>query len=190
MSPKHHDLERMISVDVETAGPNPAEYALLAIGACTLSEPRRHFCVLLQPDKPEQDAEAMNIHGLKFEDLQQDGTPPREALLQFEQWLKENVPAGQIPLFVGFNAPFDWMFICDYFHHYLGHNPFGHNALDIKSYYLGLHLIPWNETSIAKLANKSLRHEAMTDACDQADILLALLDEQNARKDKQGGCNG
>ena len=186
MSLKHPDLERMISVDVETAGPNPAEYALLAIGACTLSEPRRHFCVMLQPDKQKQDAEAMAIHGLQFEDLQQDGLPPREALLQFEGWLQANVPAGQTPLFVGFNAPFDWMFLCDYFHHYLGHNPFGHHALDIKSYYLGLHSVPWDETSIAKLATRSLHHEAMTDACDQADILLALLDQQSARVNDKG----
>ena len=33
----------------ETAGPNPADYALLSIGACTLLEPRATFYAELQP---------------------------------------------------------------------------------------------------------------------------------------------
>lgn len=183
----HPDLACMISVDVETAGPNPADYALLAIGACTLKEPRRHFYVELQPDKPGKDAAAMQVHGLDWEELIHQGVPPAKALQQFEQWLHAHTPEGQHPLFVGFNAPFDWMFLCDYFHRYLGHNPFGHSALDIKSFYMGFKGTTWQATRMQSISQKMLQHQAETDACDQADILLELLQEQQLRKN--GGNN-
>jgi len=185
----HPDLKRMISVDVETAGPNPAQYAMLAIGACTLAEPREHFYADLQPDKPGQDESAMQVHGLDWEHHTQHGLSPAEALQKFEQWLHAHTPVGQTPLFVGFNAPFDWMFICDYFHRYLGHNPFGHNALDIKSFYMGFTRTDWKGTGMQNLSRKKLRHQAMTDACDQADILLDLLQRQQ-RLHSKGGKNG
>ena len=179
----------MISVDVETAGPNPAEYAMLAIGACTLAEPREHFYVELKPDKPNQDASAMQVHGLDWEEHVQNGVPPAKALQQFEQWLRDHTPEGQSPLFVGFNAPFDWMFLCDYFHRYLGRNPFGHSALDIKSFFMGLKRTTWQKTNMQSLSRKKLRHQAMTDACDQADILLDLLQQQQ-NMPSNGGTDG
>ena len=53
------DIHRIISVDVETAGPNPADYALLSIGACTLDVPRNEFYIELQPISMKEDAEAL-----------------------------------------------------------------------------------------------------------------------------------
>ena len=41
--------EAFVSVDVETAGPNPAQYALLSLGACLVSDPERGFYVELKP---------------------------------------------------------------------------------------------------------------------------------------------
>jgi DNA polymerase III epsilon subunit-like protein len=127
--------EAYISVDVETAGPNPSQYSLLSIGACTVWQPQSNFYVELQPINEDMRSEAFAIHGLTIEALRENGTAPGEAMSQFETWLKEVVPVGQHPIFVAFNAPFDWMFVSDYFHRYLGHNPFGHAALDILSTY-------------------------------------------------------
>lgn len=44
---------------------------------------------------------------------------------------------GKQPVFVGFNAGFDWSFVNWYFLRFLGENPFGFAPLDIKSYYMG-----------------------------------------------------
>ena len=38
-----HQPEIFVSVDVETAGPIPGEYSLLAIGACAVYEPHLTF---------------------------------------------------------------------------------------------------------------------------------------------------
>ncbi len=107
------DLPRMVSVDIESAGPNPADYALLSIGACTLLEPRARFYVELQPDKASTDAQAMQVHGLDMRVLEKHGLLPAPALQRLEYWLAETISDPRGALFVGFNAAFDWMFLND-----------------------------------------------------------------------------
>jgi ribonuclease T len=175
-----------VSVDVETSGPNPAAYSLLAIGACLVADPDRTFYVELQP-LPGLGAlpEALAVSGLSMEHLFEHGLLPAEGLARFVDWLKEAVPPGLNPVFVGFNAPFDWMFLNDYFHCFLGHNPFGHAALDIRSFYMGLTGAAWYEASLRHVAahynvTHPLTHHALHDARDQAMLLLKMLDEQSA----------
>ena len=176
------DLDICISVDVETSGPIPSLYSLLSIGACTLLPPRQSFYVELKPDHTGIDPHAQKIHRLDYQKLALEGTSPEKALLHFEQWIEQLIPAGKSPLFVAFNAPFDWMFINDYFHRYLGHNPFGHKALDIKAYYLGASKFNWADTSgsvlhALYLEGHGLTHNALHDAIDQADIFIKILAE-------------
>jgi DNA polymerase III epsilon subunit-like protein len=172
--------EAFVSVDVETAGPNPSQYSLLAIGACLVSDPAHGFYVELQPVNANAIPEAMAIHELSLGELAARGLPPADALARFEQWLASEIPSDQEPIFVAFNAPFDWMFVADYFHRFLGRNPFGHSALDVKSYYMGLSGVHWSETSMRYLAprylkNQPLSHHALRDAQDQAELFKQLL---------------
>lgn len=171
------EQKRFIMVDLETAGPNPSNYALLSIGACMLKKPRATFYIELQPDKEAQEPEAMLIHGLNMQELKQNAVAPKKALLNFEEWIKEQVPDGEKPIFVGFNAAFDWMFLNDYFFRYLGRNPFGYAPLDIKSLYMGVKHVPWALTAMKYIKNKPLRHNALADALDQAEILADLWKE-------------
>ena len=169
------DLERIISVDVETSGSHPSEYALLSIGACTLFQPRQTFYTELVPDREGEDMEAMAVHNLNMADLRKKGLPPAQALREFSNWLEQTIHDGQQPLFMGFNAPFDWMFLNDYFLRYTGANPFGHSALDIKSFLMGFRRIPWSQTSMKFLTDDPLLHNALADAESQADIFLDIL---------------
>ena len=176
------DLTRFISVDVETAGPVPSQYALLSIGACTLTHPRRTFYAELVPDKDRSDPRSAEVHGLDLNRLAQEGLPPEEALRRFAAWLAEVVPPGRTPLMVGFNLPFDWMFINDTFYRYLGSNPFGHSAVDIKAVYLGASGKSWAETSGSYLHQRyhngnELTHNALEDAIAQAIIFEGILKE-------------
>ncbi len=175
-----------VSVDVETSGPNPSQYSLLAIGACLVTDPRRTFYVELIPASSNFNSQALEISGLSLDRLRQQGTPPEQAMRAFETWLRSEL-ADQQPVFVGFNAPFDWMFVCDYFHRYLGRNPFGHSALDVKALYMGHTGVPWPETTMRSvgphysLASR-LTHHALTDALDQADLFRKILIEIRTRK--------
>jgi DNA polymerase III epsilon subunit-like protein len=103
-------------------------------------------------------------------------------MARFEAWLASVTPRGNRPIFLAFNAPFDWMFVCDYFHRFLDRNPFGYAALDIKAFYMGFTGSSWAGTSMDALTArypeiKSLNHHALDDAEDQADIFIRLLSE-------------
>ena len=171
-----------ITVDIEAAGPNPHDYSMLSIGAATLDEPRKSFYVELQPLNDRSSESASAIHGLSMEKLAKEGLPPKEAMQRLEDWLKEVAGDANEIVFVAFNAPFDWMFISDYFHRFLGRNPFGHRALDIKALFMGLHGVPWAETRYDAISEHyglptSLPHRAEEDALLEAEILKALLKE-------------
>ena len=176
--------EPYVSVDVETAGPIPATHALLAIGACLVADPREQFYVELRPERDAVDPTAMAVHGLSMEELARDGVPPAEAMAEFERWLVRACGNGQRPVFVGFNAPFDWMFVADAFHRLLGRNPFGHSALDIKAYFMGATGVRWSETSMAHVTSRFyggervLTHNALQDAVQQAVLFRAMLEER------------
>ena len=178
-------LEAYVSVDVETAGPNPSQYSLLSIGACLVADPQRAFYVELQPVNDNAIPQALMVSGLSLEQLAERGLAPAEATARFEAWLAAEVPPGQQPIFVAFNAPFDWMFVNDYFHRFLGHNPFGHTALDLKAFYMGLTGVQWPETAMRHVAarylsGRQLTHHALRDAQDQAELFRKMLAEAAA----------
>ena len=181
------EIQAYISVDVETSGPNPATYSLLSIGACTLTTPRQSFYVELKPVNDNFIPEAMAINQLSLDRLAANGLHPREAMIQFRGWLAEQPPHHVQPIFIAFNAPYDWMFVNDYFHRFLGANPFGHKALDIKSFYMGLEGVPWAQTSMRHVSvqyanNRPLTHNALHDAVDQANIFNNMLEKSASLK--------
>ncbi|MFL7794475.1 MAG: 3'-5' exoribonuclease [Anaerolineae bacterium] len=182
MLPYKESFDAYISVDVETAGPNPSLYSLLSIGACMVCDPRRTFYVELQPVNDKFLPSALSISGLSMEKLAESGLAPAEAMARFEVWAKEQVPEMQRPIFVAFNAPFDWMFVNDYFHRYIGQNPFGHSAIDIKAFFMGMAGVSWEESAMRHIVTRysntrKLTHHALQDAVDQARLFQNMLRE-------------
>ncbi|WP_395640758.1 exonuclease domain-containing protein [Pseudolysinimonas sp.] len=178
--------ERFISVDVETAGPTPGDYAMISIGACPIDDPDRGFYIELKPDRDAVIPSALEVSGLSMETLAAEGTEPRQAMLEFAQWIRDVVPPQtHRPVFVGFNAVFDWMFVNEYFVRYDVENPFGHGGLDIKSYYVGMMGSTWEETSMRHLSPKylsgrPLSHNALGDARDQAELFRRISEDAAA----------
>jgi len=172
--------ETYISVDVETAGPIPAQYAMLSIGACLVADLSTTFYMEMQPDRAEFVPEALAISGLDLEALRLNGSPPMTVMQAFADWVRQVVPQGSRAVFVALNAPFDWMFVNDYFQRYLGYNPFGHSALDIKAYYMGATGVAWSETSWKHITahlkqDTELAHNALRDAQDQGAMFREIL---------------
>jgi ribonuclease T len=178
--------ERFISVDVETAGPTPGDYAMISIGGCPVDEPERGFYIELKPDRDAVVDSALAVSGLSMETLATEGADPRDAMEEFAQWIRDVVPPQtHRPVFVGFNAVFDWMFVNEYFVRYGIENPFGHGGLDIKSYYVGMMGSTWEETSMRHLSPKylsgrPLSHNALGDARDQAELFRRISEDAAA----------
>lgn len=174
-----------ICVDVETAGPNPADYSLLSIGAVAVEQPQRTFYVELLPVQMAEEQEASSIHKLSLKKLAKEGITPKEAMMQFDAWVLETC-AGRMPIFVAFNAAFDWMFVNDYFFRYLERNPFGHAALDMKALFMGLQHVRWEETSYQAVSSyyglpPALSHNALRDAQQGAEVFAAMLAEMKEK---------
>jgi ribonuclease T len=176
--------EIRISVDVEASGPSPSTGSLLSIGACLVDDLEEAFYRELQPipDLP-WDRAAERIHGLSRLRLSEQGLPPASAMADFAGWVGRVAPEGTAAVFVGFNAPFDWMFVADYLHRFVGRNPFGYAALDLKAVYLGRHGVErWAETTKEHVRARypvSLphTHNALDDARFQAMLARQLLAE-------------
>lgn len=171
--------EVYISVDVETSGPIPGEYSMLAIGACVVDEPDQVFSCELKPISVNADPEALAVTGLSLERLAVDGLAPEVAMKQFQDWVETVTAEDKQPVFVGLNAPFDWSFANYYFHRYLGANPFGFTALDIKALYMGATGSSWRGTRSSQMAarlNPTLvgDHQALHDAQYQAELFRLI----------------
>ena len=183
--------EVFISVDVEAAGPFPGKYSLLAIGACRVDDPSICFYAELKPTSEEYTSEAISISQLSIEKLKEDGQAPEKVMRDFGQWIEQQLSKDQQAIFVAFNAPFDWMFINDYFHRYLNRNPFGYSAIDMKAFYMGMRNSDWSETSMNNVAmqyadSKQLTHNALQDSQDQARIFQAMLQEASTSQELKG----
>lgn len=148
-------------------------------------DPSLHFSCYLKPISDEFIPEAMEVTGLSLEQLQKEGLEPIEAMKQFKNWVNSLVKNDETVVFVGFNASFDWSFINYYFHSFLGGNPFGIAALDIKSMYFGTAEVSWKATrssEIAKIVKPESfgDHDALHDARYQAE-LFRLIYELNRK---------
>ncbi len=98
---------------------------------------------------------------------------------QFEKWVRD-VSQDSRPVFVAFNATFDWSFTHWYFIKFTGRDPFGISGLDIKAYFMGAHHSSWGNTVKKNLSTLypskiSHSHHALDDAKEQAEIFGQML---------------
>jgi DNA polymerase III alpha subunit (gram-positive type) len=173
------DEEVYISVDIEAAGPVPGEYSMLSIGAIVVGRPETSFYAELKPVNDYAVPEALAVSGLDMAKLFEDGQEPQAVMEALRDWVRE-AAIGRKPVFVGFNASFDWSFVNWYFHKYLGENPFGFGALDIKAYYMGFSGCGWGQTTSSRFPqefqpDEPPTHNALDDAKAQGDTFTKLL---------------
>lgn len=168
------NAEVYISVDVEASGPFPPAYSMLSIGACVVGNLEASFYAELKPISEQFLDEAMIVVGKPLKHFVKHGHEPKATMVQFEEWISAN-SSGQTSVFVGFNAAFDWAFVNWYFLTYLGRNPFGIGAIDIKSYFMGLTGGSWEGTRSSRIPDRfkgaaEQTHNALDDARSQAQM--------------------
>lgn len=171
--------EKYISVDIEASGPIQGEFSMLSLGACVVGDENKTFYLEIKPLNNNFVEKALKIARLSMEELKIKGLEPAQAMANFEKWILE-VSKDHRPVFVGFNATFDWMFTHWYFMKFLGRDPFGISGLDIKAYYMGLKNCSWNETIKKKVrldfpSKTKHTHNALDDAIEQAEIFGKMM---------------
>jgi len=166
-----------IMVDVEADGPIPGDYSMVCFGAVVV-EPGlpREFYGRLRPISDRFVPEALDISGFSREETLAFGDP-KGVMASFAEWLADH--GGKRVFFISDNNGFDWQFINWYFHHFLGHNPFGHSSANLGSLYQGL--VKDTLQSFKDLRRTSHTHHPLDDARGNAEALLHMKEAMGLR---------
>jgi DNA polymerase III epsilon subunit-like protein len=164
-------------VDIESDGPIPGDYSMICFGAVLVDETLdKTFYGKTKPISDKFVPEALAISGFSREEtLTFDD--PKEVMEKFENWIKEHSKGR--PVFISDNNGFDWMFICWYFHHFLGRNPFGFSSRRLADLYCGIQkdtFATWKH-----LRKTEHTHHPVDDAKGNAEVLLMMKNEMELK---------
>jgi len=166
-----------IMVDIESDGPIPGDYSMICFGAVLVSERLdKTFYGNLKPISNKFIPEALAVSGhsraatLEFDE-------PQKVMLDFKEWLAA-VSTDRL-VFISDNNGFDWMFICWYFHHFIGSNPFGFSSQNLGSLYKGMEKDTFK--NFKHLRNTRHTHHPVDDAKGNAEALLTMKREMGLK---------
>jgi DNA polymerase III epsilon subunit-like protein len=165
---------------------------MLSLGACVVGRRDESFYAELKPLNTNAVPDALKVTSFDLAELVRTGERPEDAMGNLRTWVV-SVSAGTSPVFVGFDAGFDWPFVNWYFHRFVGENPFGFAPLDIKSYYMGLTGCSWAETKSSRIRTeyqptKPGSHNALADARAQAEMFERMLASSKWIEPSAQGC--
>lgn len=168
-----HSSMPYVMVDIESDGPIPGDYSMIAFGA-VIVEPslKKTFSGKLHPISEKWILEALAVSGytreqtLAFEE-------PKIVMSGFHAWLDEQ--CRDRPMFISDNNGFDWQFINWYFHHFLGTNPFGFSSTNLGSFYKGL--VKDTSKNFKHLRKTRHTHDPVDDAVGNAEAFLTLIEQ-------------
>jgi len=159
-----------IMVDVEADGPIPGDYSMISFGAVIVEHPLdRRFYGKMKPISENWIPEALAISGFSREETLT-FADPQETMVAFSEWITHHSKGR--PFFISDNNGFDWQFINWYFHHFIGHNPFGHSSTNLGSLYKGL--VQDVFKSFKHLRKTQHTHHPVDDALGNAEVLLKM----------------
>lgn len=159
-----------VMVDIEADGPIPGDYSMIELGA-VMVEPgfTQQFKIQLRPISEKWVPEALAVSGHTREQTLT-FMEPEAAMRAFANWLN----LTKRPMFVSDNNGFDWMFVCWYFHHFMGSCPFGHSSTNLGSLYKGM--VKDTFQNFKHLRRTRHTHDPLDDARGNAEALLTMRD--------------
>lgn len=176
--------EIYVSMDVEADGPIPGPHSMLSFGAVALRADKTTVAEFTANLEPLPDA-APHPRTMSWWDgfpealakARENPEPPAEVMPRFVQWLRQ-LP-GRVT-FVGQPAGYDFMWMYWYLVRFHGDSPFGHSALDVKTYAMALTRKPYRDCvkkALPKEWDDGLPHThvALDDARQQGAMFCNML---------------
>jgi len=181
--------EVYVSTDIESDGPIPGMNSMLSFGSAAFNEKGVMISTfeanleLLEGAEGNEDTmnwwatqpEAWEAHRINT-------VQPKKAMLDYVVWL-ESLPGK--PVFVGYPAGFDFLFVYWYLIRFAGKSPFSFSALDIKTYAMAVLKTPWRETVKRNMPKQWFgphkhTHKALDDAIEQGVLFCNILKQNKA----------
>ena len=181
--------EVYVSTDVETDGPIPGPNSMLSFGSAAFTLDKRHHIgtfsanlELLPGAKPDPvtKSEFWDKNPEAWAACRKNPQPINLTMQRYCEWV--NGLPGK-PVFVGYPATFDFMFL----YHYIVisglKSPFSFSALDIKTYVSAVLKLPFRESTKRNMPNRWFppdrphTHVALSDAEEQGYLFMNILRE-------------
>ena len=181
--------EIYISTDVETDGPIPGPHSMLSIGSAAYTADKRLIATFGANLETLPGAsgypETMDWWATQAEAwaaCRTDPQPPAAVMQRYADWI-DALPGK--PVFVGYPAAFDFLFVYWYLIRFVGRSPFSHSALDIKTYAMALLKRPYRRISKQTMPAEWFdplphTHVALDDAIAQGALFCNLLKANGA----------
>lgn len=176
--------EVYVSVDVEADGRLPGISSMLSLGSAAFNESgelistfSRNLDFLPNAMGELDTLDWWNARPELWAQTRVDTQPAEKVMADYYAWLN-SLPGT--PVFVGYPAAYDFLFVYWYLIRFVGESPFLHRALDIKSYVMGRLRLPYSQSGKKHLPKELLpevphTHIAVDDAVEQGQLFMNLL---------------
>ncbi len=184
-------IEIYVSTDIEVDGPIPGPHSMLSLGSAAYLADKTllaTFSANLEclPDaQPHPDTMVWwQQHPEAWTVCRENPLPPLEVMTAYSSWL--NALPG-LPVFVGYPAAFDFMFVYWYLIRFTHHCPFSFSALDIKTMAMLLLDKEYRRSTKKAMPKRWFddlphNHQALDDAIEQGALFCNMLTEWRNRK--------
>lgn len=178
--------EIYVSTDVEVDGPIPGPYSMLSFGSAAyladktlVSTFTANLSVLPGASQDPQTMAWWAERPEAWAATRKDPREPGEAMPEYAQWL-DGLPGK--PVFVGYPAAFDFLFVYWYLMRFAGRSPFSFAALDIKTMAMVMLGREYRQTSKKEMPKRWFdsaphTHLALDDAIEQGALFCNMLAE-------------
>lgn len=185
--------EIYVSTDVEADGPIPGPHSMLSFASAayradkTLVATFTRNLETLAGAAPDPATQAWwDTQPAAWEACRRDLVAPEQAMRDYVAWLDE-LPGA--PVFVGYPAAYDFLFVYWYLMRFAGRSPFSHSALDIKTLAMALLGTGYRESAKRRMPRRWFddlphTHVALDDALGQGALFCNMLREARSRSER------
>jgi hypothetical protein len=178
--------EIYVSTDIEADGPIPGPNSMLSLGSAAYRADNTlvgTFTANLETLPGALGAPATMAWWQTQLDAwaacRENPQPPPIAMQNYLAWLKE-LPGE--PVFVGYPAAYDFLFVYWYLIRFTGESPFSHSALDIKTYAMAMRRCGYRDSTKRHMPKRWFdqlphTHRALDDALGQGALFCNMLAE-------------
>lgn len=185
--------EIYVSTDIEADGPIPGVNSMLSFGSAAFDATGvmvSTFSANLNViEGAVEDSSTMTWWGTQPEAwaaCHKDVEDAKIVMPRYVTWLK-NLPGK--PVFVGYPAGFDFLFIYWYLMRFAKESPFSFSAIDLKTYAMAVLKKPYRDISKQTMPRRWFgktrhTHVAIDDAIEQGELFFNMLHENTNRASK------
>lgn len=184
-------IEVYVSTDIESDGPIPGPNSMLSFGSAAFTVEKGLFNTFAINLEELPGAKADPLTMSEFWDKQPEAwaacrrnpMEPKLAMTKYVKWL--NALPGK-PVFVGYPAGYDFLFVYWYIRYFGLESPFSFSALDIKTYVMATLKTRYRESTKRNMPRRWFpaakhTHVALDDATEQGELFMNILRERLAQ---------